>query len=38
MYGGFFFPTVLNFPWMLDETVDYPLIPMLNHVFDVEVK
>jgi len=22
---------------MLDQTVDYPLIPMLNHVFDVEL-
>lgn len=36
-YGGFLWPTFLNYPWMLDQTVDYPLIPMLNHVFDVEL-
>lgn len=36
-YGGFLWPTFLNYPWMLDQTVDYPLIPVLNHVFDIEV-
>jgi hypothetical protein len=36
-YGGFLWPTFLNYPWMLDQTVDYPLVPVLNHVFDVEV-
>lgn len=37
VYGGFMYPSIADFPWMLDETVDYPLITMLNHVFDVEV-
>ena len=36
-YGGFLWPTFLNYPWMLDQTVDYPLLPVLNQVFDVEV-
>lgn len=36
-YGGFLWPTFLNYPWFLDQTVNYPLVPMLNHVFDVEI-
>jgi hypothetical protein len=33
-YGGFGFFT---FPWFLDQSIDYPLILLLNHIFDVEV-